>query len=79
MWLLRKAMGHPEVYPLVACVGVAASLGIGALIKSTRYPDVVWNHKTNPSPWLDMKQTDEVKWYKTRDYYKNRTDDVPKY
>ncbi|XP_057315066.1 NADH dehydrogenase [ubiquinone] 1 alpha subcomplex subunit 4-like 2 [Hydractinia symbiolongicarpus] len=77
MNIFTKFIGHYEVYPLLGAVCVGASVGVAGLVKACFYRDVVWNHKSNPEPWLNVKQTENTKWYKTSDYFKDRKE-LPK-
>ncbi|XP_066912067.1 NADH dehydrogenase [ubiquinone] 1 alpha subcomplex subunit 4-like 2 [Clytia hemisphaerica] len=69
MSFFGKALQHKEIYPLLgACTfagGMAIFCGVRACLV---YPEVTWNHKSNPEPWNDIKQTDQVKMYQTYDY-----------
>ncbi|XP_065063056.1 cytochrome c oxidase subunit NDUFA4-like [Rhopilema esculentum] len=69
---------RPEVYPLIvilsgAC-GLAAFFGGRAAFL---YPDVAWDHKKNPHPWLSIQQREQRKLYSTKDYDKLPKGDRP--
>ncbi|XP_062517683.1 NADH dehydrogenase [ubiquinone] 1 alpha subcomplex subunit 4-like 2 [Corticium candelabrum] len=54
--ILRDAVHHKEILPLLGLVTLASTAGVGLLVRAAfKNPDVVLNHKTNPHPWLQVK------------------------
>lgn len=78
--LMKTAAKHPEIYPLVGIVGFAAAFGTFCLTRSALvYPDLVWDHKTNPNPWMEIKQDKQTKAYASHDYSQRKGLEPPKY
>ena len=67
-----KKSKKPEIYPLIGsltcALGGAAYVGVHA----AKAPDVAWNHKTNPYPWQDIKDGEQVKLVALNQKYNNR-------
>jgi len=77
--VLSRIRAPPEVFPLIAIVSFAGALIVGASIRAVfKYPDVSWDHKHNPHPWLHVKPKEQVKLYSSYDYHKLDTAAVPK-
>ncbi|KAL0086771.1 hypothetical protein F4703DRAFT_1848557 [Phycomyces blakesleeanus] len=52
---LKLSGSKPEIFPLFGIMGIALG-GAGFMaVHQARAPDVVWDHKTNASPWQDVK------------------------
>ena len=41
---------------------------------AVKYPDVVFDKKNNPTPWLKIKPNEQVKLYSPTDFSKFTTD-----
>lgn len=53
---------HKEILPLVGLVTGACVVAVGLLARTaTINPDVVWDHKTNPHPWCQIRPEERVK------------------
>ncbi|CAG8656113.1 2821_t:CDS:2 [Paraglomus brasilianum] len=52
---------RPEIVPIYVVTGVAV-VGAGwYLSRLARGPDVTWDRKNNPYPWLNVDQNTQVK------------------
>jgi NADH dehydrogenase (ubiquinone) 1 alpha subcomplex subunit 4 len=69
-----KKSKKPEIYPLLGILGCAlggaAFFGAHAL----KAPDVVWDHKDNPHPWLEIRDGEQVKLITMNQQYDKRWD-----
>ncbi|ORZ02325.1 hypothetical protein BCR43DRAFT_5345 [Syncephalastrum racemosum] len=67
-----KQSAKPEIVPLIVIVGGALG-GAGYIgLKQAKAPDVAWNHKSNPYPWQDIKEGEQVKLLALNQKYTNR-------
>ncbi|KAI9250744.1 NADH-ubiquinone reductase complex 1 MLRQ subunit-domain-containing protein [Sporodiniella umbellata] len=51
----------PEIYPLFGILTFALSGAGFFMYRAARAPDVSWDHKSNPYPWQDIKDGEQVK------------------
>lgn len=75
MSIFARLKSAPEVYPLIGIVGgaccIALFFGSRAALK---YPDVAWDHKNNPHPWLKIKPNEQVTLFSVGDISKMKSD-----
>ncbi|XP_028392828.1 cytochrome c oxidase subunit NDUFA4-like [Dendronephthya gigantea] len=76
MSALRFMIKHKEIVPVLVCVGFGCSFGVFMLTRAAiKYPDVVFDKKNNPTPWLNVKPNEQVKLYSpTMDFSKLKSD-----
>jgi NADH dehydrogenase (ubiquinone) 1 alpha subcomplex subunit 4 len=60
------------VYPLFLVMGGAVGGVAFYLTYLAQRPDVVWAHKKNPYPWLDVKSDQTTKLYDPNGSFKER-------
>ncbi|KAG1472077.1 hypothetical protein G6F56_001755 [Rhizopus delemar] len=70
---LRKSQ-KPEIYPLIGILTCALSGAAYVGYHAAKAPDVAWNHKTNPYPWQEIQDGEQVKLVALNQKYKNRWD-----
>jgi NADH dehydrogenase (ubiquinone) 1 alpha subcomplex subunit 4 len=56
---------RPEVTPLLVIIASALTGGVYVASHAAKAPDVVWDHKHNDRPWVQVKQGDQVKFWHT--------------
>lgn len=66
------ASKKPEVYPIVGILGVALSGAVFFGARAIRAPDVAWNPKSNPYPWQEIKDGEQVKLVALNQKYDHR-------
>jgi NADH dehydrogenase (ubiquinone) 1 alpha subcomplex subunit 4 len=70
---LKKSQ-KPEVYPIIGILSVAL-VGAGYVgVHAAKAPDVAWDHKSNPYPWQDIKEGEQVKLLALNQKYERRWD-----
>jgi len=50
-----------EAVPIYAVVGIAVGGAGWYLTRLARGPDVIWDRKGNPSPWVDVSKNTNIK------------------
>ncbi|KAJ1916451.1 hypothetical protein IWQ60_001425 [Tieghemiomyces parasiticus] len=61
MKLFLKRWYGPEVIPIVGIMVMAVGGASWYLTRLARHPEVVWDRKNNPYPWLDIKPDENAK------------------
>ncbi|KAJ3218766.1 hypothetical protein HK099_004931 [Clydaea vesicula] len=51
------------VYPILGLMVFSSGFATWYVSRLARGPDVVWNRKGNPEPWMDVKQTETTKFF----------------
>ncbi|RUS15494.1 hypothetical protein BC937DRAFT_92371 [Endogone sp. FLAS-F59071] len=62
----------PEVTPLVIIISGALCGAVTMVVHASKAPDVAWDHKNNPYPWLDVKNGEQVKLYALNQKYEKK-------
>ncbi|CAG8570758.1 3956_t:CDS:2 [Paraglomus occultum] len=52
---------RPEIVPIYVVTGIAVAGAGWYLTRLARGPDVTWDRKNNPYPWLNVDQNTQVK------------------
>ncbi|KAJ3411766.1 hypothetical protein HDV05_001724 [Chytridiales sp. JEL 0842] len=60
---MAKNLAPIGVYPLFGIMAVAVGGCSWYILRLARGPDVVWAKKSNPTPWLTVKQDQTTKLY----------------
>ncbi|KAG8904810.1 hypothetical protein FRB99_001116 [Tulasnella sp. 403] len=60
---IRKHWYAPEAIPIYVVMGVAIGGATWYLTRLARSPDVVWDRKNNPTPWLNVEQGTNTKMH----------------
>ncbi|KAJ1980606.1 hypothetical protein H4R34_002388 [Dimargaris verticillata] len=63
MQLFLKRWYATEVLPIIAIMGFAVGGAGWYVLRLAQRPDVVWDRKNNPHPWLDVKQNENIKMF----------------
>ncbi|KAG9011135.1 hypothetical protein FRB90_007455 [Tulasnella sp. 427] len=61
MRYIRKHWYAPEAIPIYAVIGIAVGGATWYLTRLARGPDVIWDRKNNPQPWLNVDQGTNTK------------------
>ncbi|KAI7898710.1 NADH-ubiquinone reductase complex 1 MLRQ subunit-domain-containing protein [Cokeromyces recurvatus] len=69
---LKISAKKPEIYPIVGILTFALSGAAYFGARAMRAPDVVWNSKSNPHPWQEIKDGEQVKLIALNQKYDNR-------